>query len=41
MVSHHWPGITPMNVWDMRLDMWLLVLAGVKRLKDEEIGWWG
>lgn len=22
VISHVWPGITPMNVWDMRYDLW-------------------
>jgi len=22
VVSHVWPGITPMNVWDMAYDFW-------------------
>lgn len=39
MVSHHWPGVTPLNVWDLPYDMWLTLLAGVRRLKDEQIGW--
>lgn len=23
VVSHVWPGITPINVWDMRYDLWV------------------
>ena len=40
VISHHWPGITPLNVWDLPYDMWLIYLQGVQVLKDKEIGWW-
>jgi len=26
-VCHVWPGITPLNVWDLPLDVWLLFSA--------------
>jgi hypothetical protein len=26
-VSHVWPGITPFNVWDLRVDVWLMYAA--------------
>lgn len=23
VVAHVWPGVTPINVWDMRYDLWV------------------
>jgi len=34
-ISHYWPGITPLNVWDLPYDMWLLYLRAHKDLRDE------
>lgn len=30
-----WAGITPMNVWDMRYDMWLLHLNALKQIESQ------
>jgi len=27
-ICHVWPGITPMNVWDMTYGDWLIFAAG-------------
>ena len=28
VVSHVWPGVTPLNVWDLPYDMWLQFANG-------------
>jgi hypothetical protein len=36
VVAHVWPGITPMNVWDMRYDFWVgFADAAEKYAKDQ------
>jgi len=40
VISHHWPGITPFNVWQLPYDMWLGYVAACGELKDKNIGWW-
>ena len=40
MVTHHWPGITPFNVWDLPYEVWLLYVAAAKQIQDDpQIGW--
>jgi hypothetical protein len=31
LVSHVWPGITPMNVLEMRYDYWCLYVEAAKQ----------
>jgi hypothetical protein len=39
-VTHHWPGITPLNVWDLTYEVWLLYVAAAKEIADNpQIGW--
>lgn len=33
-VSHWWPGITPLTVWDLPYDMWLLYVRACKDARD-------
>lgn len=34
-ISHYWPGITPLNVWDLPYDMWLMYLDELKHIKEK------
>lgn len=34
-MAHVWPGITPLNVWEMPYDMWLLFVANAKAWEEE------
>jgi hypothetical protein len=33
-ISHHFPGITPLNVYDLTLDWWRVYVAQVKAIAD-------
>lgn len=35
VIAHVWPGITPLNVWEMRYDMWLHFVANAKAWEAE------
>ncbi|WP_181036363.1 hypothetical protein [Arthrobacter sp. B1805] len=34
-IAHVWPGITPLNVWEMRYDMWLLFVRNARVWEEE------
>jgi hypothetical protein len=34
-IAQIWPGITPLNVWDLPYDAWLLGLAAIEQLKRD------
>lgn len=33
-VCHYWPGITPLNVWELPYDMWLIFLAALRDIRE-------
>jgi hypothetical protein len=34
-ISHLWPGIHPLNVWELPYDMWLLYVAAAKDWEEK------
>jgi hypothetical protein len=35
-ISHVWPGITPMNVWDLTVQMWLIFAAAADDWNEQQ-----
>ncbi|GGJ74383.1 hypothetical protein GCM10007173_36650 [Glutamicibacter ardleyensis] len=31
-----WPGITPLNVWEMRYDMWVLYVKNAEKWSEQQ-----
>lgn len=34
-MAHVWPGITPLNVWELRYDMWLRFVGAAKAWEED------
>lgn len=35
-VCHVWPGITPLNVWELTLDVWLMFAAAADDWAEQQ-----
>lgn len=35
-MSHYWPSIGPLNVWDLPYDMWLMYVQAAKDLRAQQ-----
>ena len=38
VVSHVWPGITPFNVWDLTLRLWMRFAHAADRWQEDRDG---
>lgn len=35
-ISHVWPGIHPLNVWELPYDMWMLYVVNARRWEENQ-----